>query len=307
LRNRRSDRDAADRAIDVINDGGDLCGEGPIWDDQGKRLIWDDLGSSLMFEYSGASTRVISRGLMIASIALGVDRRLVVAGEAGLHAWRGQGDYVTLRTKDAGESLSFNDMVVDTQGRIYAATLYWDATGMVHHGKLYLVNHDASLQIVDEGIRHANGLGLSPDGRTLYFADTAARSINAYEVEPATGSLTRRRILVKVADDEGLPDGLTVDEDGFIWSAQWFGGCVVRYDPEGVVERRIALPVTQTSSLAFGGPDLTDLYVTSAAERWRSDLAPPGYNHDMASPGGSLFRVHLDIRGRAENRTLVGV
>ena len=252
------------------------------------------------------SARVVSRGLMVAGIALGIDGRLIVAGETGLHVWRGQDDHTVLLSEYDGETLCFNDIVADARGRIYAGTLYWGADGMEKHGKLYLVDVDGVARVVDEGIKHANGLAFSPDGGTLYFADTATRVIYAYDVEPIGGSLSRRRVVVEVPVDEGLPDGLTVDQDGFVWSAHWYGGQVVRYDPDGKVERRILFPATQTSSLAFGGPNMTDLYVTSAAAPWRSDFAPPGYDFESPNTGGSLYRVRIDVAGRPEYRARVG-
>ena len=124
-----------------------------------------------------------------------------------------------------------------------------------------------------------------------------------YAIEQETGALSGRRVFVRVGTDEGLPDRLTVDDEGFVWSAQWYGGCVVRYDPDGTPERQIPLPVTQTSSFAFGGSDLNDLYVTSAAEPWRSAFAPRGYDWGAPNVGGSVYRLRLDVRGRLENRT----
>jgi D-xylonolactonase len=160
---------------------------------------------------------------------------------------------------------------------------------------------DGSLAIEDEGIDLANGLGLAPDDRTLYFTDSTARSIFAYDVDPATGGLSRKRLFVRVPAAEGVPDGLTVDREGHVWSAQWYGGCVVRYDPDGTVERRIALPVKQVSSLAFGGDDYADLYVTSAANAWTSPYAPPGYDFHAPNTGGALYRIRTDCRGRPEH------
>jgi D-xylonolactonase len=160
--------------------------------------------------------------------------------------------------------------------------------------------------VVDEGIEIANGLGFSPDNRTLYFADSARRVIFAYDVDASSGDLSRRRIFVQVPRDEGLPDGLTVDRKGFVWCAQWYGSQVVRYDPEGRVERRIALPVRQVSSVIFGGDDLSDLYVTTAADPWPSPLAPAGYDASAADQGGSLYRIRLDVQGRSDFPAALG-
>jgi D-xylonolactonase len=146
----------------------------------------------------------------------------------------------------------------------------------------------------------ANGLGLSPDHRTLYFADSAARIIYAFDVDPKDGSLSNRRPFVKVPSEEGLPDGLTVDADGYVWNAHWYGSEVVRYDPDGVLERRIRFPSSQISSVAFGGSDLTDLYVTSAGQSWPSRYMPAGYDPHGNNVGGPLYRVSLDVAGRPE-------
>ena len=105
---------------------------------------------------------------------------------------------------------------------------------------------------------------------------------------------------VQVSSDEGLPDGLTVDEPGYVWSAQWYGGQVVRYDPEENIAGRLELPVKHVSSVAFGGDELTDLYVTTAGKLWRSPLAPPGFD-GSGEMSGSLYRVRLNVRGRLEH------
>jgi D-xylonolactonase len=106
---------------------------------------------------------------------------------------------------------------------------------------------------------------------------------------------------VRVGDDEGIPDGLTVDAAGFVYSAQWYGGQVVRYDPDGKVQRRVPLPVTQVASCNFGGPDLLDLYITTAGENWPSSLAPAGYDYGKGNFGGGLYRLRLDVPGKLEH------
>jgi sugar lactone lactonase YvrE len=289
--------------LETIAQDNNRCGEGPIWDAAGQRLIWTDIENSLVYQYVPATGEktILSRDLMVAGIALNRTGELVFAGATGLHLWRGQDDYRTLTSEHQGESFFFNDIIAGPTGRVYGGTVYWGPDGMEKPGKLYLFERDGTARIVDDAIQLANGLGFSPDHRTLYFADSAVRTIYAYEVHPATGALSNRRPFVRVPAGEGLPDGLTVDGEGFVWSAQWYGSQVVRYDPEGKVERRIAMPVTQVSSVAFGGENLTDLYITTAGDSWPSHLAPPGYNFDAANIGGSLYRLRLDIQGRLEH------
>jgi len=288
--------------VETLASDDNLCGEAPTWDAAGRAIFWVDADSALVFRLSLSDNkkRVISRGLPVAGIALNRNGGMIFAGAAGLHLWRGQDDYRTIVSEHDGESLVFNDIIADLKGRIYAGTYYWGESGMEKTGKLYLIDTDGSVRAMDEGIRISNGLGFSPDNRTLYYADSGARCIYAYDVNADTGDLAGRRDFVQVPLNEGIPDGLTVDADGYVWSAQWYGGQVVRYDPEGAVERRIPMPASQVSSVTFGGPDLADLYITSAGQYWPSDLIPPGFNIE-AFMGGSLYRIRLDIAGKPEH------
>ena len=281
----------------------DRCGEAPVWDGRRGRLLWVDIGNSIVWEWAPGqpAKRRISEGLPVSGLALNRDGRLVLAGATGLHVWSGQNDYRSVVSEHAGETLVFNDIVADAAGRVYAGTLYWDDSGMQRPGKLYLIDGHGSVRVVEEGIELSNGLAFSPDNRTLYYADSAPRVIYAYDVDARTGGLSRKRVFVRVGGDEGIPDGLTVDSAGFVWCAQWYGGQVVRYDPDGRVERRVRLPVRQVASLNFGGPELLDLYITTDGENWPSHLAPSGYDYDAGNFGGGLYRLRLDVPGKPEH------
>ena len=293
-----------DYSIEALAEDGNLCGEAPTWLRNESCLVWTDLGSSLVYKLNIASgvKSVISRELMVAGIALNFDGRFVFAGERGLHLWKGPGNYRTILFEHRGEELFFNDILADPAGLLYAGTRYWGPNGVVKPGKLYLVDTDGSVRVVDEGFELANGLGLNPQGTVLYVTDTPVRTIYAYDVDPDTGLLSDKRVFIKIPDDEGLPDGLTVDSEGYIWSAQYFGGQVVRYDPEGKVHTRVPLPVTRITSMCFGGKDLTDLYVTSAAERGPVQYLPTVFDH-KALRGGSLYRVHTEVLGKRDLKT----
>ena len=281
----------------------DRCGEAPLWDARRGRLVWTDIGASVVYEYRPADSgkRVVSQGLPVSGIALNRDGRLILAGATGLHVWSGPGDYRTVVTEHEGETLVFNDIVADDAGRIYAGTLYWDDNGMQKPGKLYLIDGGGGVSVVEEGIELSNGLAFSPDNRTLYYADSALRLIYAYDVDARSGGLSRKRVFARVGGDEGIPDGLTVDSQGFVWCAQWYVGQIVRYGPDGKIERRIRMPVRQVASLNFGGPDLLDLYVTTAGENWPSQLAPTGYDYGAGNFGGGLYRLSLDVPGKPEH------
>lgn len=290
--------------LETVAQDNNLCGEGPIWDAARGRMLWNDMERSLVYQLvvaSGEKT-IISRGLMVAGIALDRSDSLIFAGATGLHLWHSQDNYKTLVAEHEGERLCFNDILAGPYGRVYAGTFYWGSDGLEKYGKLYCLDPKGTVQVVDEGIEVSNGLGFSPDDRTLYYADSAARRIYAYEVNSETGALTHKHIFVQVPIEAGIPDGLTVDAAGFVWCAHWYAGQVIRYDPDGKAERRINLPVKQVSSVAFGGPDLADLYITTASASWSNTLAPPGYDGSQGL-GGSVYRIRLEgVVGRAEHQ-----
>ena len=119
--------------------------------------------------------------------------------------------------------------------------------------------------------------------------------------------MKNRRVFVQVPDHEGIPDGLTVDAEGYVWSAQWYGGSIVRYDPEGKIERRINLLVRQTASLAFGGDDFTDIFVTTSAKKIKLRIAPKGYNYEADNIGGAVYRLNIGIKGKKEHRANIRI
>jgi sugar lactone lactonase YvrE len=143
------------------------------------------------------------------------------------------------------------------------------------------------------GLGVSNGVGWSPDGTTMYHTDSTTRTIRAYAFDAAAGTIDDGRTFV--VDDDCYPDGLTVDADGYVWSAKWDGWRVVRYDPAGKIDRVLPMPVQRPTAVAFGGPELDRLYVTSA----RANLSPSAL---AAGPlaGALLVIDDLDVRGRPE-------
>src|SRR5690606_20287098 len=158
-------------------------------------------------------------------------------------------------------------------------------------GRLWRLDPDGRTYEMDRGFHVSNGLGWSPDDKTFYFTDTAKQTIYAYDFDLESGAIGNRRVFVTVPESEGKPDGLTVDAEGFVWSAHWDGWCVTRYDPEGKVERVINLPVPRPTSCVFGGPDLQTLFVTTARIRLSAaQLAD-------APLSGSVFAIDTGIKG----------
>lgn len=281
----------------------DRCGEGPIWDWRRNVLVWTDISARVVYQFDPATKRatVLGENVPGGGIAMCGDGGYIVAATEGMYQWTPGSEPRAMLLEHEGQKLKFNDILAAPNGRLYAGTYYWGSDDQMQQaGKLYLIHPDLRVEVVADGIELSNGLGLSPDLTTLYFADSTARLIYAFDADAQSGRVSRQRRFVKVPGDEGLPDGLTVDADGFVWSAQWYGAQVVRYDPDGKVERRIAMPVGQVTSVEFGGVELDELYITTAGERWESRFSPSGYDYSTIKDGGAVYRVRPGVRGKKE-------
>ena len=186
-----------------------------------------------------------------------------------------------------------NDGKCDRQGRFWVGTM--GDMRRTPRGHLYRLDPQAGLRRVLDGLTIPNGLCWSPDGRTMYFTDSPTRLIWAFPYDPATGTPGERRVFAQV-DGSGVADGATVDAEGCLWSARHGGGRVTRYTPDGRIDREIALPVSQPSCCAFGGPDLGTLFVTTARNGLSAD--------DLAKQplAGAVLALEPGVRGLAEPR-----
>jgi D-xylonolactonase len=290
------------RELSIVADYKDRCGEGPIWDVDHNRLYWTDCLGLRFYRYDWSSKKheIVTEGFEIKGYALNQNGGFVVSNTTGIWSWDGSGAPELICDQVDGFKCQANDCIADPAGRLLAGLFYYDPSKNYPLGKLISVDTDGTAHIIDEGFHLANGLGFSPNKKTLYFTDSVARCIFAYDYDAATGTAKNRRIFVKVPSTSGIPDGLTVDAQGFVWSAEWYGSCVVRYDPDGVIERRIRTPAKQTSSLAFGGPDLSEIFITSAGESAVLPVMPSGYDPLSGYFGGALYSISLDIQGKAE-------
>ncbi len=293
----------------VLVTTGDLCGECPVWDAEAQRLWWTDCVGLKLHAYDWRSRKyhLVREGLEVYGFRRNRPGGFVITNTTGVWLWDGEGAPRLVAGEVDGSRLQLNDCCADSRGRLITASFFYNPTSDYEFGKLIGIDPDGRPHVLDDGYQLANGIGLSPDERTLYVTDTIARRIQAYDYDLPSGSASHRRTLVQVPGEEGIPDGLAVDADGFLWSAQWYGACVVRYDPAGCVERRIALPAKQISSLAFGGPDLTDIFLTSAAQSERLPVMPPGYDPDSGLLGGALYHMNLGIAGREQRPALIRI
>jgi L-arabinonolactonase len=282
--------------IKCVQQANALLGEGPTWDTANQVLYWVDIKRPAVFRWNPlhGQTGLWPMPQPVGFASPAQSGRLVFADAAGF----GFLDLSTGQITRVGDPEShlpqnrFNDGKVDRSGRVWAGTM--NDRGPEATGSLYRLDPDGSIRQMATGFICSNGLGWSPDNRTMYFTDSMVRTIWSYEFDPATGSLGERRVFTKLAESDGFPDGLTVDSDGFVWSAVWDGWRVVRYAPDGTIERTIHMPVQRPSSCMFGGPDLKTLYITSACVELGWDALKKG------PLAGSLFALSTEVVGLPE-------
>lgn len=278
----------------VLNTRADL-GEGPAWDAATHRLIWVDITAGVVHRFDPATRQdeAIVVGQPVGAAAPTTSGRVIIAARDGfsfLDPATGQVDLVAGVDATVPATL-MNDGKCDAAGRFWAGTKHVD--GRRPLGSLFRLDTDLSLTRVLTGVTISNGLAWSPDQRTMYYIDSATYGVDAFDVEPETGSVSHRRRLVDLPEAWGLPDGMTVDEEGFLWVAFWTGSAIRRLTPDGHVASVISLPVSLVTSCAFGGDDLSDLYVTSA----RVGLSDAQLREQPHA--GGLFLLSPGVRGLA--------
>ncbi|HEY0753753.1 MAG TPA: SMP-30/gluconolactonase/LRE family protein [Ktedonobacteraceae bacterium] len=273
-------------------------GEGPIWSEEEQRLYWVDIDGQTFsrFDPAKGTREVFNVGLCIGVLALRTRGGLVMVTEKGFAFWHEQSGLQMLADPEAeNPHTRFNDGAVDSQGRFWAGTMCrLERQCPEPERSLYRLDRDGFLVVCQTEVFLANGIGWSPDDRTMYFTDTTRRTIYAYDFDSTTGAITNRRSFIRTAADAGFPDGLAVDSEGFLWSACWGAGKLIRYDPAGKRERELLLPVAYPTSCAFGGQELDALYITSARK------ALSEQEKKRQTPDGDLSRVHIGIKGRPE-------
>ena len=284
--------------IEVAAGGNAVLGESPLWSPGEAALYWVDINNPTVHRLDPATGerkrwRIETE---TGSIGLAGEGRLVAGLRTGAH-------YLDLGTgriekicDPEGEGRfnrnRMNDGKVDRAGRFWVGTM--NDPGHAPEGTLWRIDKDGAAEPTMRGIRIPNALCWSPDSSVMYFTDSYSNEIWAFDFDLATGAMENRRIFARLAEEDGVPDGATVDAEGFVWCARMFGGSVSRFDPDGRLERSIALPVPQVTACAFGGADLDTLYITTASLRMdRAALA----EQPLA---GALFAADPGVRGLAE-------
>lgn len=273
-----------------------ILGEGPSWDASAGVLYWVDIKRPAIFRFDPqrGQTGHWPMPKPVGCAAPALSNRLIFADTDGvgfLNLDSGEISRIAAPESNLPQN-RFNDGKTDRAGRMWAGTM--EDACVQASGSLYRVDRDLSVHRMDTGFICSNGLGWSPDNRTMYFTDSMVHTIWAYEFDFASGALGKRRVFAKFPEGNGVPDGLTVDSEGFVWSAIWDGWRVVRFAPDGSIDCEIRMPVQRPSSCMFGGADLKTLYVTSACV----ELGWPSLKNGPLA--GSLFAIRTEVAGLPE-------
>jgi sugar lactone lactonase YvrE len=279
--------------VDLALAAGADLGEGPVWDAEASVLIWVDITAGLVHRFDPATGRdaEFDVGRPVGAAVPTTSGRVAFAASDGFSLLDpGTGRIEPIAEVEADDPQTrMNDGKCDPAGRFWAGTM--DVEGRRPLGSLYRLEADHRLVQVLTGVTISNGIGWSPDGRTMYYIDSVTHGVDALDVDPEPGSVSNRRRLVDFPSEWGLPDGMTVDEEGFLWVAFWDGAAVRRIAPDGRIASVVGFPVSRVTSCAFGGADLTDLYVTSA----RNGLSDEGLRQQPDA--GGLFHLRPGVRG----------
>lgn len=274
-----------------------VTGENPLWHPDEKAVYWTDIPGARIYRYDpvNGETTVAYSGDIVGGFTLQTDGTLLLFGAGGkIKRLKDGHTEIIVQSIPAEISTRFNDVIADPAGRVFCGTM----PTKERSGRLYRLDPDRTLTEVISGVGISNGLGFSPDHTTLYHTDSdPARRINAYDYNEDTGEIRNPRVFAQVKEGDAVPDGMTVDAEGRIWSARWDGSCIVRYSPDGAEIGRLVIPgAVKVSNITFGGSDYTDMYITTAG------------GDDKGSNGkyaGSLFRVRSNVRGVPEFRSKI--
>lgn len=279
--------------MDCVADVHAVLGEGPIWVAGEAALYWVDIPGKRIFRWSEADgVETIETPVHVCSLLPRAKGGFIGGGYDGFLEIDLPGSFN--RIEDPEPELPanrFNDGKVDREGRFWAGTM--DRTEREASGSLYRLDPDLSWTRIDSGYRVTNGPAFSRDGRTMYHTDSALQRVYAFDLAE-DGSAANKRVFLQFGDGDGYPDGMTVDADDCLWIAFWDGWCVRRFSPAGERLAELKVPAQRPTSVAFGGADLDQLFITTASR----DLGPDELATQPSA--GGLFKTRPGVRGIAQ-------
>ncbi|MGD6818898.1 SMP-30/gluconolactonase/LRE family protein [Metabacillus sp. 84] len=280
---------------ELVYDAKAILAEGPVWDDRENLLYWVDIhGEAIhIFNPETKNDQLVKIGQKIGAISIAEKGGFIAALEEGLYFIdpnSGEKTFIINPEEDKPDN-RFNDGKCDPRGRFVAGTMQKEGQG--NKGALYSIGEDHQVQKLIEEAGISNGLAWSKSGETFYYIDTPTQKVVSYDYNLETGTLSNKRVVIEVPEEEGHPDGMTIDEENMLWIAHYNGSRVSRWNPEtGNKLEEVHLPVTQVTCCTFGGTDLDELYITTGRENLEDE--------ELAKQplAGSIFKVKTNTKGR---------
>ena len=289
---------------EIVADYRNLLGEGPLWHPEEKRLYWLDILGGKIFRFDPATGKheMFWQGNVTGGFTFQADGSLLLFMERGAVAILRNDRLSYLIDNLPGESENrFNDVIADPAGRVFCGTMPLDDRRAVNGerlGAMYRLDTDGSITHLFGGCGIPNGMAFTADRRHMFYTDSMDHIIYTFDYDQRSGEISNKRPFIQTGTEDGIPDGMTVDAEGHIWSARYGAAALYRYTPEGVEQMRIPFAAKLMSSVAFGGEDLTDIYCTTIGGDDRAEHGPGA---------GALFRLQLGIKGVPEHYSRVGL
>ncbi len=263
-------------------------GEGPAWDAKTQTLYWVDLLEKRI--YAG-SKLFLQLDDYVSCLAPRKDGGMLIAQRFGIWTFEPETNKLFTLASPKGEPSNnrFNDGKCDPRGRFVAGTM--DHNEQEASGALYSLSTEGRLKRLLKDVRISNGLGWSPDGKTMYFIDTPTRDVKAFDYDLETGQIANPRVLIHFEDTFGWPDGMTTDMHGNLWIAMWGGARVTQWNAKGILMEQFGVAALNPTSCVFGGPDMNELFITSA--RVGMDAAAL----KKYPQAGGVFRMETNVTG----------
>jgi D-xylonolactonase len=267
-------------------------GEGPLWDADRRTLFWTDIPGGELHAWHQATGEIrrVYRGEPVGGFTLEADGALALFRVSDIARLDPEDGRLQTRPFSDSGMARFNDVTADVRGRVFAGTIGRDDQS----GGLFRFDPDGSDRLLFRGTGCSNGMGFSPDGRRMYWTCSTTRKIFHFDYAADTGELTQRRVFHACHPDEGIPDGLCVDREGFVWSARWTGSCIVRQSPaDGAIVQTIPVPAELVTSCCFGGEARSTLFITTARQADKPD----------ESGAGGVYAIETEAEGIPGHRS----
>lgn len=241
-----------------------IIGENPLWCPKEKSLYWLDIPVGIIYKYNpkkGIVEKVFEGDTVVGGFTIQENGSFLLFMEKGaIKIWQDNKLINLIDYTPILKNTRFNDVITDPYGRVFCGTMP-DENGIAY---LFLLDTDGELKLILDNIGLSNGMGFSPDNKKMYFTDSKKGEIYIFDYNKENGSINNQKVFIKVEEQGIDPDGLTVDSDGYVWSARWNGGCLKRYSPIGKEVLKVSLPTKKITSLTFAGEGYQDIYITSA-------------------------------------------